>query len=152
LTSTVPRRRARSAGRIGAKGQRDARSQGPQHPRAGSGAWVARFSFADLCEAPLGSLDYQRIAHSFHTLIVEAIPVLGPEKRNQARRLMTLIDALYDNGVGLIASAEAEPHALYGEGDGTRSFARTASRLREMRSEAYLRAGRRHRNPRRGSG
>jgi cell division protein ZapE len=113
---------------------------------------VARFSFADLCEAPLGSLDYQRIAHSFHTLIVEGIPVLGPEKRNQARRLMTLIDALYDNGVGLIASAEAEPHALYGEGDGARSFARTASRLMEMRSEAYLRAGRRHRNPRRGSG
>ncbi|MGA8691304.1 MAG: AFG1/ZapE family ATPase [Methyloceanibacter sp.] len=100
---------------------------------------VARFSFADLCEAPLGPLDYQRIAHTYHTLMVEEIPVLGPEQRNAARRLITLIDVLYDNGVGLIASAEAEPHALYPEGDGAESFARTASRLMEMRSEAYLR-------------
>ena len=74
---------------------------------------VARFTFADLCEAPLGSLDYQRIAHSYHTLMIEEIPVLGPEQRNEARRLMILIDVLYDNGVGLIASAAAEPHALY---------------------------------------
>ena len=99
---------------------------------------MARFTFADLCEAPLGSLDYQHIAHSFHTLMIEAIPVLGPEQRNEARRLITLIDVLYDNGVGLIASAAAEPHALYVDGIGAESFARTASRLMEMRSEAYL--------------
>ena len=99
---------------------------------------VARFTFADLCEAPLGSLDYQRIAHSYHTLMIEEIPVLGPEQRNEARRLMILIDVLYDNGVGLIASAAAEPHALYVDGTGAESFARTASRLMEMRSEAYL--------------
>jgi cell division protein ZapE len=99
---------------------------------------VARFTFADLCEAPLGSLDYQRIAHSFHTLMIEEIPVLGPEQRNEARRLMILIDVLYDNGVGLIASAAAEPHALYVDGTGAESFARTASRLMEMRSETYL--------------
>ncbi len=99
---------------------------------------VARFAFADLCEAPLGALDYQRIAHSFHTILIDGIPVLGPEKRNEARRLITLIDVLYDNGVGLIASAEAEPPALYVEGDGAQTFARTASRLMEMRSEAYL--------------
>jgi cell division protein ZapE len=99
---------------------------------------VARFSFADLCAAPLGPLDYQRIAHNFHTLMIEAIPVLGPEQRNEARRLITLIDVLYDNGVGLIASAAAEPHALYVDGVGVESFARTASRLMEMRSEAYL--------------
>ena len=105
-------------------------------PQAALG--VARFSFADLCEAPLGPLDYQRIAHSFHTLMIEAIPVLGPEQRNEARRLITLIDVLYDNGVGLIASAAAEPHALYVDGIGAESFARTASRLMEMRSEAYL--------------
>jgi cell division protein ZapE len=61
-------------------------------PQAALG--VARYSFADLCEAPLGSLDYQRIAHSFHTLMIEAIPVLGPEQRNEARRLITLIDVL----------------------------------------------------------
>jgi cell division protein ZapE len=105
-------------------------------PQAALG--VARFSFADLCEAPLGPLDYQRIAHSFHTLMIEAIPVLGPEQRNEARRLITLIDVLYDNGVGLIASAAAEPHALSVDGLGAESFARTASRLMEMRSEAYL--------------
>jgi cell division protein ZapE len=99
---------------------------------------VARFTFADLCVTPLGSLDYQRIAHSFHTLMIEEIPVLGPEQRNEARRLMILIDVLYDNGVGLIASAAAEPHALYVDGTGAESFARTASRLMEMRSETYL--------------
>ena len=99
---------------------------------------VARFTFADLCVAPLGPLDYQRIARSFHTLMIEEIPVLGPEQRNEARRLITLIDVLYDNGVGLIASAAAEPHALYVYGTGAESFARTASRLMEMRSDAYL--------------
>lgn len=99
---------------------------------------VARFSFADLCQAPLGSLDYQRIAHGFHTVMIDGIPKLGPENRNEARRLITLIDALYDNGVGLIASAEAEPQALYVEGDGAESFTRAASRLMEMRSETYL--------------
>ena len=96
---------------------------------ATSALGLARFTFADLCEAPLGSLDYQRIAHAFHTLMIEAIPVLGPEQRNEARRLTTLIDVLYDNGVGLIASAAAEPHAL--DGIGAESFALTASRLIE---------------------
>jgi cell division protein ZapE len=105
-------------------------------PQAALG--VARFGFADLCAAPLGPLDYQRIAHSFHTLLIDGIPVLGPEQKNEARRLMILIDALYDNGVGLIASAEADPLALYVDGAGVESFARTASRLMEMRSEAYL--------------
>jgi cell division protein ZapE len=67
---------------------------------------VARFSFADLCVAPLGSLDYQRIAHAFHTLMIDEIPVMGAEQRNEARRLITLIDVLYDNGVGLIARSK----------------------------------------------
>ncbi len=105
---------------------------------------VARFSFADLCEAPLGSLDYQRIAHTFHTLIIDEIPLLGPEQRDAARRFVTLIDVLYDNGVGLIASAAAEPHALYPAGDGAEAFARTASRLMEMRSHDYLQERPRH--------
>ena len=105
-------------------------------PQAALG--VARFSFAELCAAALGPLDYQRIAHTFHTLMLDGIPVLGPERRNEARRFIILIDALYDNGVGLIASAEAEPIDLYADGDGAASFARTASRLMEMRSEAYL--------------
>lgn len=99
---------------------------------------VARFHFDDLCEAPLGSLDYLHIAHAFHTLVIECIPVLTPERRNAARRLIHLVDTLYDTRTCLIASAEAEPDRLYPQGDGAFLFERTASRLTEMRSEAYL--------------
>lgn len=101
---------------------------------------VARFSFADLCEKPLGATDYLSIARAFHTVLIDDIPVLTRERRNQARRLINLIDTLYDNRVGLIASAEAEPDDLYRAGDGSDLFQRTASRLMEMRSEAYLAA------------
>ena len=106
---------------------------------------VARFSFDDLCAKPLGTLDYLHIAHAFHTVIIDGIPVLNAANRNEARRFINLIDTLYDSGVGLIASAEAEPAALYTHGDGAAMFERTASRLMEMRSEGYLtrhRAGR----------
>lgn len=107
-------------------------------PNAAMG--VARFTFADLCERPLGSLDYLQIARAFHTLVIDAIPVLTPDKRNEARRFINLIDALYDNKVGLIASAAAEPDALYCQGSGVDLFARTVSRLMEMRTEQYLEA------------
>ncbi len=107
-----------------------------QVPHAAMG--VARFSFADLCERPLGALDYLHIAHAFHTVLIDGIPVLAPSRRNEARRLATLVDTLYDSGVCLIVSAEAEPRLLYPEGDGATLFERTASRLTEMRSEAYL--------------
>lgn len=99
---------------------------------------VARFSFADLCEKPLGALDYLHIAHAFHTVVIEGVPVLTPERRNEARRLIHLIDTLYDCRTSLIMSAEAEPDDLYPEGEGSQLFERTASRLMEMRSEAYL--------------
>ncbi|MFA5949114.1 MAG: cell division protein ZapE [Hyphomicrobium sp.] len=99
---------------------------------------VARFAFADLCERPLGSLDYLHIAHAFHTVIIEGIPVMTPDRRNEARRFIHLIDTLYDHGICLIASAEAEPGLLYPAGDGAVLFERTASRLIEMRSEAFL--------------
>lgn len=105
-------------------------------PRAAMG--VAWFSFSDLCEKPLGSLDYLQIAHAFHTVIIEHIPTLGPTRRNEARRFINLIDTLYDNRICLIASAEGEPAALYRDGDGSDHFERTASRLIEMRSAAYL--------------
>lgn len=107
-------------------------------PKAAMG--VARFTFADLCERPLGSLDYLQIAHAFHTLVIDSIPILTPDKRNEARRFINLIDALYDNKVGLIASADAEPDGLYCKGNGADLFARTVSRLMEMRTEQYLEA------------
>ena len=103
---------------------------------------VARFDFSDLCKNPLGAADYLKIAHSFHTIIVENIPVLKPSERNVARRFNTLIDALYDNSVGLIISAEAEPSFIYTEGDDVFLFERTVSRLIEMRSPEYMLQGR----------
>ncbi|MFM1816995.1 MAG: hypothetical protein RLZ98_3690 [Pseudomonadota bacterium] len=110
-------------------------------PEAAMG--VARFTFDDLCEKPLGSLDYLRLAHTFHTLVISDIPRLSPDRRNAARRFINLIDTLYDSGVCLIASAEAEPNELYPAGDNSILFERTASRLYEMRSEAYLKERRR---------
>ena len=111
-------------------------------PEAAQG--VARFGFADLCGQPLGALDYLHIAHAYHTVLIEGIPVLPPARRNEARRFVNLIDTLYDNRICLIASAAAEPDQLYPEGDGAYLFERTASRLIEMRSEAWL-AAREHR-------
>ncbi|RTL72782.1 MAG: cell division protein ZapE [Hyphomicrobiales bacterium] len=111
-------------------------------PRAAMG--VARFAFADLCEKPLGANDFLALAHAFHTLMIDDIPVLRPAQRNEARRFVNLIDTLYDNKVGLVASAAAEPDHLYPPGDVSFLFERTASRLIEMRSEDYL-AGRENR-------
>ena len=108
-------------------------------PRQAHG--VARFSFADLCEKPLGASDYLAIAHAFHTVLLDRIPVMkGLDKRNEAKRFITLIDALYDNQVKLVASAGAEPNRLYLSETGTEEFEfhRTASRLIEMRSDEYL--------------
>jgi cell division protein ZapE len=99
---------------------------------------VARFSFDDLCAQPLGANDYLHVAHAFHTVMIDAIPLLTPDRRNAARRFINLVDSLYDNRIFLIASAAAEPDALYPRGDGADLFQRTASRLTEMRSEAYL--------------
>ncbi|CAN5135867.1 cell division protein ZapE [soil metagenome] len=107
-------------------------------PRAAHG--VARFSFADLCEKPLGASDYLRLAHDYHTLFIDGIPMMDYGDRNAAKRFIALIDTLYDNAVKLMASAAAEPHALYqaSEGFEAMEFARTASRLFEMSSESYL--------------
>lgn len=107
-------------------------------PRAGGGA--ARFSFADLCEAPLGASDYLRLARSYHTLLIDHVPVLTQAERNEAKRFITLIDELYDKGVKVLASAEAEPENLYVGTEGAEAFewARTVSRLHEMRSADYL--------------
>jgi cell division protein ZapE len=107
-------------------------------PRAAMG--VARFSFHDLCEEPLAAADYLRIAHEYHTIILDHIPVMSFDNRNAAKRFIILIDTLYDTNVKLIASAAAEPDALYHADEGYEAleFQRTASRLIEMRSQDYL--------------
>ena len=109
-------------------------------PQAAQG--VARFAFADLCEAALGAGDYLKIAHAFHTVLIDGIPVMDDATRNEARRFITLVDTLYDNRVKLVASAAAAPDALYRGTIGHEVFAfqRTVSRLIEMRSGEYLAA------------
>lgn len=106
-------------------------------PQAGNG--TARFSFGDLCDKPLGTHDYLQIATLYDVVVIENIPRLGPENRNQARRFVTLIDALYDHKTLLVCSAAAPPEDLYLEGDGKFEFQRTVSRLMEMQSEDYIR-------------
>ena len=107
-------------------------------PRAAMG--VARFSFAELCGEPLAASDYLKVAHEFHTIILEHIPVMDFDRRNEAKRFIILIDTLYDHAVKLLASAQADPDALYvaDEGYEAQEFKRTASRLIEMRSQSYL--------------
>jgi len=103
-------------------------------------AWrngVARTSFEELCGRPLGPADYLAIAEAVDVLILDDVPVLSPARNNEAKRFVTLIDALYEAKVRLIASAAAEPDALYPEGAGAFEFARTASRLHEMRSAGW---------------
>jgi cell division protein ZapE len=103
---------------------------------------VAKFAFDDLCSKPLGSGDYLRIVSAFHTIILADVPVLTHARRNEAKRLIKLIDTLYDQNIRLVVSAEADPNELYKETEGVEAFefARTASRLIEMRSDAYWNA------------
>ncbi len=109
-------------------------------PQAARG--VARFRFAELCGAALGAADYLKLATTFHTLVLEQVPALSAEHRNEARRLMTLVDALYEKKVKLIMSAAKDPHGLYvpAKNDGT-AFERTVSRLFEMQSADYMALG-----------
>src|ERR1700712_16144 len=101
---------------------------------------VARFAFADICEKPLAASDYLRLAHDYHTILIDRIPVMDYGERNAAKRFISLIDTLYDNAVKLMAPAEADPMSLYQatEGPEANEFKRTASRLIEMSSESYL--------------
>jgi cell division protein ZapE len=107
-------------------------------PKAAMG--VARFSFDDLCAQPLAATDYLKIAHEFHTIVLDRIPVMDHARRNEAKRFIILIDTLYDHAVKLLASAQAPPDQLYSatEGYEANEFKRTASRLIEMRSQSYL--------------
>jgi cell division protein ZapE len=102
---------------------------------------VAVFSFKRLCAEARGASDYLSIARRYHSVFIVGIPKLGPESRNEAARFVTLIDALYEHKVKLIATADAEPADLYAAGDGKFEFERTVSRLMEMQSMSYLAEG-----------
>jgi cell division protein ZapE len=109
-------------------------------PRAARG--VAWFAFADLCANPLAAADYLAVAERFAAVIIEGIPRLSPQQRNEARRFNTLIDTLYEARTLLIVSAEVPPEEIYTAGDGTFEFRRTVSRLIEMQSKEYIAKGR----------
>jgi len=101
-------------------------------------AGVARASFSRLCDNNLGAADYLRLSQAFQTLILENVPQMGSHNRNEAKRFVTLVDALYETRTKLVMSAEVQPDELYQKGDGVFEFERTASRLIEMRSTEYL--------------
>ena len=102
---------------------------------------IARFDFADLCQAAVGAADYLAIAAVFDGVFVEQIPVLQPAQVNEARRFTMLIDTLYDRQIRFAASAETPPEGIYAAGLNTFEFARTVSRLREMIAASYWAAG-----------
>jgi cell division protein ZapE len=99
---------------------------------------LARATFDQLCEVPLGPQDYLAIAERFHTLFIEDIPLLTPDRRQAARRFVTLIDALYEARTRLVAIAVGAPEQIYPAGDGAFEFERTVSRLNEMSSRSWL--------------
>ena len=102
---------------------------------------VAVFSFKRLCGQPLGAADYLALARTHHTVILVGIPILTPDKRNEAARFTLLVDTLYETRTKLLAAADAQPADLYSSGEGAFEFERTASRLAEMQSAAYLALG-----------
>jgi cell division protein ZapE len=99
---------------------------------------VAFVTFAELCSRALGPADFLAIAERYHTLVLAGVPRLGPSNRDEAKRFVTLVDALYEAKTKLICSADAPPQELYTKGDGAFEFQRTVSRLIEMQSETYL--------------
>jgi cell division protein ZapE len=127
-----------TAGRVGEERYLPVLGRKLRVPQAAMG--VARFSFRDLCQQPLAGADYLKIAHEFHTVLVDQIPIMDYARRNEAKRFIILIDTFYDNAVKLVASAATEPDALYraSEGFEADAFKRTASRLIEMSSQSYL--------------
>jgi cell division protein ZapE len=127
-----------SAGRAGEPRELAVLGRKLRVPQASLG--VARFSFRDLCQRPLAGADYLKVAHEFHTVLLDRVPIMNYARRDEAKRFIILVDAFYDNAVKLVASAEAEPHALYRESEGfeAHEFKRTASRLIEMGSQSYL--------------
>jgi len=108
--------------------------------RAGGLVW---FDFGVLCGGPRSYADYVDLAKRFHTVMLSGIPRMSPKNSDAARRFTWLVDVFYDDRVNLIVSAEAEPEALFSEGEQAAEFQRTVSRLHEMQSVAYLQTERR---------
>lgn len=104
-------------------------------PKAARG--VALVGFDDLCRKPLGAEDYLTLAQRYHTLVLNGVPRLNESLRNEAKRFMTLIDALYEHNCNLILAADAAPNDLYREGTHAFEFERAVSRLMEMQSAEY---------------
>ncbi|MGE5546946.1 MAG: cell division protein ZapE [Solirubrobacterales bacterium] len=107
-------------------------------PVPATAAGVARLSFAELCGRPLGAADYLALAGRYHTLVLDDIPLLSPSNKDEARRFVTLVDALYEHRTTLVCSAAAAPEHLYPTGVGAFEFQRTVSRLMEMQAEDWL--------------
>lgn len=99
---------------------------------------VAAVRFRDVCGKPLGPADYIALAVHYHTVMIADVPMMSDELRNEAKRLMTLIDALYEHKVNVVIAAEAPPEKLYPVGEHAFEFERTVSRLMEMQAEDYL--------------
>jgi cell division protein ZapE len=112
----------------------------PYRRRAGGLVW---FDFQALCGGPRSYTDYVDLAKRFHTLILSGVPRMSARNADAARRFTWLVDVLYDDRIKLVVSAEAEPEALFTEGENSAEFQRTASRLHEMQSAAYLKSERR---------
>ena len=129
-----------TAGNPAAPAQLEVKGRKVPVPLAAGGS--ARFTFADLCEQPLGARDYLAITRNYHTVFVENVPLMDRSVQNHAKRFINLIDTLYDNGTRLVISAEGPPESLYSADSGTEAFefARTVSRLHEMQSVEYLAA------------
>jgi cell division protein ZapE len=107
-------------------------------PRAGPK--VAWFKASELIGEALSAADYLALVHCYDTVILSHIPRLSSEQRNEARRLITLVDVLYDSGTRLIASADCLPEFVYAHGPHATEFERTASRLIEMQSDSWVHA------------
>ncbi len=111
---------------------------GREVPVVATGSGVVWFEFSALCEANRSRMDYIEISRRFHTIILANVPVMSDERKDPVRRLVELVDELYDRGVNLILSAAAPPDALYAGKRLEEPFRRTVSRLQEMSSEEYL--------------
>ena len=100
----------------------------------------ARFTFAELCEHPLGAPDYLALARNFRTIFIDDIPIIKASNRNEAKRFILMIDTFYDSKTKLVISAAAPPEKLYPAGQHAKEFGRTVSRLKEMQSASWWKA------------